>query len=46
MGIRGGVERGRSTKSVVWSEEIDRSKEIEHDAGKNGLPKKAIFTNM
>jgi hypothetical protein len=25
---------------------MDRSKEIEHDAGKKGLPKKAIFTKM
>jgi hypothetical protein len=46
MGIRGGVERGRSMKSAAWSEEIDRSKEIEHDAGKNRLPRKAIFMKM
>ena len=46
VGIGGGVERGRLTKSAAWSEEIDRSKEIKHNAGKKGLPKKAIFTKM
>ena len=38
--------KGRSKKSAAWSEEIDRLNDTEHEAGKKGFSRKAMFMKM
>ena len=42
----GGVTRGSSIDKAAWLEEMDRSKDTEHEAGKTGFSRNVMFTNM
>lgn len=44
--VGGGGVSGISMNRAAWSDEIDRSKEIEHAAGKDGFPRNGMLTKM